>query len=443
MAIRPLSTNAEMVPNPGRRIIILGVLLLAGAFFACTERARNNPFEPDAETPPLSLTLHPGSDHVRLQWRFTVALEGHTGFRVYRGVDSPANMTPLTDLSSGLTEYIDTTVQKGRWYFYQVSVLGRSVESRPSEARKTILGDGFCWVLSRSNANVQQLSYDLLHPLRNFQTFYLSDVWATPRGDSLFWLGTPTFVSSVVSLNRENGRETFYAIDSLRTARDLRFDLNRNLLYILDNAAKKLFALRRGNLAGQKNLPSAQTYRKLQLDDTAGRIWVLSETHLSLLQADPPFSRLNELELPFGFTGKDMEVVDGKAYVLATAENTRSSRLITLSGDLTEENTRLLEGDFFLVRYCRADQTFLLAEEVGNENERIVKLDVQGNRLFAVPGFRLISDIAINPFDRSFAVADFLDNLVSSYTSAGQRISESRNEDGNKFIFQPVRIYIE
>lgn len=443
MPAMPLQIKGFRFINRAARNITLLAVLLGWTFFACTERERNNPFEPDTSNPPLSLTLHPQSNNVQLKWRFNVTIEGFTGFRVYRAVDLPANMAPLAELSAGQTEYTDTTVQKGRWYYYQVSVLGRSVESRPSNTRKTILGDGFCWVLSRSNANVQQLSYDLLYPLRDFQTFYLTDVWATPPGDSLFWLGTPTFVSSVVSLNRETGRETFYDIDSLRTARDLIFDPNRNQLYILDNAAKKLFVLRRGSLVGQKSLPPTPTHRKLQLDASAGRVWLLSETEISLIGADPPFFQQKVLNLPAGFTGKDMEFADGKAYVLATAENTQNSRLITVSGDLAVENTLQLNGNFFLIRYCRADQTFLLAEVVGNENERIVKLDLQGNRLFEVPGFRLISDIAINPFDRSFAVADFLDNLVSSYTSAGQRISESRNEDGNKFIFQPVRIFIE
>ncbi len=409
---------------------------------SCTTRERDNPFEAGSKNDLLTFTLKPFEARVELDWQFNRTLEDFSGFRVYRGIDSPDSISFYAQVDASARQFIDTAVQQGQRYFYRVTVLGSDVESPPSVTRETLLGPGRIWVLSRGNFNVHRLSYDLRHAVRSYQTAYISDAWATPPNDSLFWIGTPTFASSVVSLNRGAGVEKFFFLDSLRFAKDLAYDQQRRKLYILDDASKKLFITRNDNILQQFSLDPNENYRKMGYDPVLGQIWLFSESSISRMPAETP----NEFtRLPFNsnFRGRDFDLFGGKVYILMSDENANTSQLLTISSQLNVENTLDLTGIFYRVRFAGQGGGFYLAKENNGANDALVKLNNAGGRLLELPEFEVITDIAVNPFDQTVVVADFFNNLVSAYDSDGNFISASQNDAGDKFIFEPVHIYIE
>ncbi len=429
------------VANKTTQCIVLLLLLIF--LISCTKRERDNPFESGSNNTLLTLTLKPFEAQVELNWQFNRTLEDFTGFRVYRGIDSPDSLSFYAEVDASAREFTDTAVQQGRWYFYRVTVLGRSVESPPSETRRTLLGPGQYWVLSRGNFNVHRLSYDLRNTIQSYQTAYISDAWATPPNDSLFWIGTPTFASSVVSLNRRTGVEKFFFLDSLRFAKDLAYDQDRRRLYILDDASKKFFITRNENILLQISLDPNENYRELAFDPSNGQIWLLGENSVSMMQADSPGEFTSKLPFSSNFRGRDFDLFAGKVYLLISDETANTSQLLTLSSQLNVENTFDLTGIFYRIRFARQGGGFYLAKENNGANDALVKLNSAGGRLFELPEFEVITDIAVNPFDQTVVVADFFNNLVSAYDSDGNFISASQNDQGDKFIFEPVNLYIE
>jgi fibronectin type 3 domain-containing protein len=73
---------------------------------------------------PQGLTAELGTGRVYLNWTAPSDFGGGTitGYKVYRGTDS-ANLALLTTQAGTGTSYVDTTVQGGRTYWYQVSAL--------------------------------------------------------------------------------------------------------------------------------------------------------------------------------------------------------------------------------------------------------------------------------------------------------------------------------
>ena len=86
---------------------------------------------------------------------------------------------------------------------------------------------------------------------------------------------------------------------------------------------------------------------------------------------------------------------------------------------------------------------FYAAEDVASGDDRIVQLSPDGSRQFEIPGFKFVVQIEINQFDRTVIVVDYLNNLISLFDREGNLISDSRNGDSSKYLYRPLRVYVE
>lgn len=410
-------------------------------FWGCTERGRSNPFEPGENDEVISLSLLPESDQITLRWQLNRQVEDITGFRIYRSIGNPDSLTGFQELSQSASQFTDFQVQPGQRYYYRVSVLGTNVESTPSNMESALIGNGKWWVLTTDDRNVKLLSYDLQHTLRDYRTEFLSENWATPAsGDSLFWFSTPTYVKSIVSLNRQTGRERFFYFDSLSKAEDLFFNVNERQLYLLDNLRKRLFVLFNNNLIGITKLDENRDYRRIKQSAASDAVWVMSDQAISRYEISSGVARLTA-DWPFdsGFTGRDIAVFGGTIYALSAG--TTTSQLLQID----DQNNAIpisLQGRYRRVTVTGADAIFL-AQEFDGSDDALVKINAAGQEIFRKTEFGNIEAIGINPADQTIVVADISRSIVSLHDPQGNRISESRNSSGNRILSEPLELLLD
>ena len=410
-------------------------------FFSCSERERSNPFEKQDPGEFIELSLKPSANYVDLEWRLTQNVSTINSFRIYRSVNSPENFSVIAQVSGTARSYRDNAVQPGDRFYYKITAVGTALESAPSNLVNTLIGPGSWWVLTTDDRNVKLLSYDLQHVIKDYRTEFLSNVWATPTGnDSLFWLTTPPYIKSIVSLNRYNGREDFFYFDSLSKVDDLSYNSSEKQLFALDATRKKLFVITNNNFVGSIKLNLANVYRNIEYNHAASLLFLTGSAGVELYTTDsslPVFSNIFEFEP--GFSGQDISIAGSTTYVLAASQNT--SIVYQFSG-ANLLHTIQLEG-----RYNRIaaidQQNFLLSEFIDIGDDALVKMDITGTIMFRKVEFGLISDIGYNPIDQTIVVADYAKNLVSLHDDSGNRISESRNSAGNRFLREPLLLFFE
>ncbi|MGA1873172.1 MAG: fibronectin type III domain-containing protein [Thermoplasmatota archaeon] len=95
-----------------------------------------------APLPPINLTAVTTVGRVELDWEAPEFNGGTmlTNYKVYKGTES-GDLDLLVELSAVGTAYIDTDVQPGVAYFYQVTAVNMKGESEPSEEISTTLPD--------------------------------------------------------------------------------------------------------------------------------------------------------------------------------------------------------------------------------------------------------------------------------------------------------------
>ncbi len=419
-------------------IILICVLLL---LFSCSKRERSNPFENQDPGEFIELSLKPTSNYVELTWQLTQDVGTVNGFRIYRSVNSPGNFNVIAQVGGANRTFRDVAIQIGNRYYYKITAVGSSLESAPSNILNTLIGPGSWWVLTTDNQNVKLLSYDLQHILKNYRTEFLSNVWAPPTGnDSLFWLSTPPFIKSVVSLNRYNGRETFFFYDSLAKVDDLSYNSSEKQLLVLDANRKKLMAIVNNIFEGSIKLNPAFSYRKIKHNNDASLLFLISSAGVELYSTNsslPVYENIFEFET--GFSGQDAAIVGSTTYILTSSQ--ASSTIYQFNG---ANLLRILQIEGRYNHIAAIDQqTFLLSEFIEIGDDALVKMDINGTILFRKVEFGLVAAIGYNPHDETIVVADYSKNLVTLYDNAGNQISESRNHTGSSILREPLQLFFE
>lgn len=424
-------------------LLISGTMLLILSF-ACTERHRTNPFDPKGESPPIiDLDLSPSPDHILLEWNLTRTVEGITGYRIFRGEGSPDNIRFYKEVSASQTSFVDTLVQQGVWYFYDVTAKGKSTESPPSPVRKALLGNGTVWVLSRFGERVVQLSYDIQHKLMDFQIFTRPDSWAIQPGDSIVWINFTLFDRGLVKLNRRNGNLNFFYLDNLKNPVDIAFDNESRKVYILDNELHKVFIFNGLNISDSINIDANIDFSEIEFDPFNHQLYLLGDTQVLRIQVNQTNPLVTRFVFPSQFSGIDLDVIGNTAYLLVNSTESGESIIYTLTNDLAVTDSLVYPAVLHRLGVDWVNELFYAAEPNGGNGDFLVQLSPGGQRQFRLSGFRRISFIAINPFDRTVVIADdFADNLVLIDTE-GNIISQLNEADQAISIEGPIRTFIE
>jgi hypothetical protein len=137
---------------------------------SCTERRKENPFEPGGKAP-LNLEIIAYSDNIVLSWS-KPSLEIFFGFNLYRSESGEAGSFSLIadNVPNTIRSYKDTGITPQKRYYYYITVLGQDVESNPSHTVSAIAGSGYNWIVDWYGFEIIKLTYDLQKVLVRFYT---------------------------------------------------------------------------------------------------------------------------------------------------------------------------------------------------------------------------------------------------------------------------------
>ncbi len=415
-------------------VVGTGSIILSG----CAERERKNPFDPEAsQESPVSLSLKPTPSAVILEW--TVApISQVVGYRIYRSVNDERHFVLYQELNTDNRVFLDTDVERFRWYYYRVTALGPATESLPSNTERTYLGPGTIYLVSNSGFWIRQLSYDLLHELDSYDTRFPPVEWAPAIEDHMIWLAYGPY-QHLGRLNLVLGREDNFFEEDLRNPVDVEIDDRTRRLFVLDDGNNELIVIDDLKVIHRVQLPKG-VYLRCQIHSGTRRLGILSETRFLLFSLDSR-AIVHQRNADSNFRYQDLEVTDKAVYLLASDVQEQQTQLITLTPPLWEAAKRPLNGIFFEMAVDVSNQVFYLAQITDirrpDENQRLVKLSFSGSRLLEVDNFNFIADIKINPYDHSVVVVDRLRDRLSLINEEGKLISESIK------LYDPIRVHIE
>ncbi|RMF58126.1 MAG: hypothetical protein D6748_09595 [Calditrichaeota bacterium] len=421
------------------------LFLLIFLTWNCTERHRTNPFDPKGEVEQvIDLHLTPQSDSIHLEWELTRPLEGFIGFRLYRSEGSPDEMRPYKVFSANQFSFTDTLIEQGEWYYYRMTILGKNgIESVPSPVRKALTGPGKAWILSKYDERVYQISYDLQHVARFFPIYTRPESWEIEAQDSLIWICFNLYDNGVIRLNRHNGNLQYYYLDELQHAQDIAIDRRTNKIYILDSEIPAIFIFNGQTIIDTLTLPADVHFMNVQFIPGESKLFLAGDRQALLMPLAPNGPGNTPIPYPPSFEAQDSEVIGDRIYLLVYSEEQQESHIYTYTTDGTLLDSLIYQGHLYKLATDWVDEHYYVAETQNGFEDFLLQLSFGGVRQFQVGGFRVITDIHINPFDRSVVVADgFTDNLVL-INPQGTVLSQSHQSDEQLNIEGPIGVYIE
>lgn len=425
----------------GSLFLLLGipVWLMPG----CVERPRDNPFDPAVNQAPLSLELEPAAERIALRWSLNQAIEDYQGFRLYRAAGSPDSFAVYLDFPASQFSYLDEDVQPGRWYYYKISVVGQGLESLPSRINKAYPGPGSYWALEDNGYVLRRLSYDLLHVTAAYPLFYGAREWAVVPDDSSIWFTYPQFTNVISRFNRLTGRERLFYPEGISNVVDVEYNSLNQSVFLLDRNRAAVFVFTNEGIVETILLDSTEVFSRIRYHRPSNRLFALGNARMQFIDLGTLQRPLVTIPLRQNYRGKDLDLEGPGAYILCASENERRSIIYRVSAAAAPEDSLEAEGFFYRLRVDGTASRYYLAEDITSGDDQVVQLSPDGSRQLHWPGFKLVEDIQINPYDHSLLIVDYYGNILRLYDAQGNFISESRDLNGNSYLYRPLRVYIE
>lgn|GEM_PF-4607147 len=431
--------------QPLSAILRKGLLLSLLFFFfsACSDRARDNPFDPGNNAPPpLSLELSPQSDKIQLDWSLTQTIADISGFRLYRAIDSVSALSPFIDLPATARSFTDTTTQLNKDHFYAMTILAAGVESNRTSTLSSYTGLGRPLIFNRGGYSIERVSYDLRHQIETIESsFYQPREWVLLPEEDLAWILFARFPSGITKLNLLDNTRTETILDTLRDPEDLAYNPVNETLYILDQFVDHIYLFKNSNITGGIALDEDAVYFKIEVVAQENRLYAIAEDRLTVIELGTLERQTQTFQA--GYEGWDIEKIGSSLNVLSGSSSERLSRLFIWQNGMIAD-TLQLDGFFYRLTTDSLGGGYYMAEAFSGADDRLVKLSETGARLAQLPeGFSNLEQIVINPLDQSVLAIDPNRDRIFLYDANGNKISESRTNDGRSYLNVPLRVYVE
>lgn len=399
------------------RNIFFYILILNLGLFGCSDRERDNPLDPknsDTVGKPTGLSITSSRDTVILSWD-RISLDDLSGFQIYRKSNTEQSFSRF-DIAQGF-DFVDTRVQFGVSYTYQISAVGDNFESAISDSVCIEPGPTFNWAFgSPDNFNLALFKYthDYKHEIHNtFGFLRPKDLEIDYRNGQAWVLDEVSFVLGQLIRVTSFG-EVLRPIVNLKKPRDIEIEQSSGTVWVsdvgdstvkkFDDAGNEVFSI------GGFSRPVA-----LAVDQRQGDCWVADLGKNEVIRVNSSGQGL--FVSPEVFEKLSWIAVDSNNGSVWVATD---NQLIKLSEDGVAEFT--------------VGQTFnsLQKLEVNPQNGdvwvigwapfSIFKFTLDGSLAFEKTGFGGQVDLSINEFDNSCIVSDTLMNQVIKISADGESV---------------------
>ncbi len=418
------------------RFFLFGALFILS--ISCSERERTNPFDPaNTIEAPIQLSIKPFPERIELQWSYP-PLEGVVKTHIYRAVDDSTTFELYQVVDSNVRSFVDNNVTNYHWYYYRVTLSNGVRETSPSNSVRTFSGPTTTWMLSENGFQILRLSYDLDHILATYNTFYPDNDWHVQLASFSIWLVSQAF-TAVSRLSLKAGEETFIFTQGLKSPVAVVGQSSGNNFYVLDNGQDKVFYYQEETLKRTFTLPKGN-YFALKVFTNQNRMVAVNRAtayfiDLSLNQIADSLHAPPNMEF--------FAAVQQGVWLYLITNDFEANRSIIYYQSLAEANLESLSLPMIIgtLAYSTTENAFVVSQIIQNGplvfKDNLVKLSGEGTRLWELSGFSVITDIKINPVDKSIVVCDRLNDRLVMVNKDGTVLFKSRE------IYDPIRVHIQ
>ena len=396
--------------------ILLVMVLLLSMILSCSDRKRWNPLDPlnpETKGKPTGLDVVSERHNVTLSWD-AFSLDGILGYNVYRLIEGEGKFYNVKFVPADSSRFVDNNLDYDRLVTYRISAVATQYESPQSDGVATTPGPYNYWVVDRYMGYVARLTYDGLHVMtQSLNAFYPLSVVAdsvsktawvidgmgylvklSSRGMPLLWIEDliyPTHVAldpfdSVVWICDDSGR------------RVTRYDTAGNLLGTTDGFGEIVDICWAGPRGGCWVADGENN--DVMLISSSGDVEVREENAFHSPHAISNYQREGWMWVADSL-GLGRIWLDG-----------RVEKIVEMNRPVAAVSVDQATGNCWVV----------IELEDGAENE-VLKLNVNGDVLTRVEGFRYAQSLAANDFNGGCIVADTGNSRIVRISAGGKVLS--------------------
>ena len=402
---------------------------------SCTQRDRDNPFDPNGEIP-VYLSARSISEIVELSWNSPDIVD-YTGFNIYRKSEfSGQSFIRIAELSRNIREYTDTTISYGTTYTYYVKVASGNLESRPSEPVSVTPGPGFNWIVDKSSSQIRKVSYDLSY------TFVVYDTYPNLPTDMAV---SNSLETGVVLYNTSSRIEEIDLSANVKSTYDqiiypyaIAYDPLGTLFWIVDSSGY-LYTL---NTKSNTIRPISASLTKpisINIAPTKNLISVVDAGAKEIVQFNRSGTYVNRIS---SINGKSLE----GPYRFVIDETHNRCWMVDGNSNIDYIYTKSLdEEEFFLADSSlnagdiEVSRFFERAWYVSFDNSQsvVLQLSAEGTRQLELSYFYNPYDLHVNQYDGSLIVVDSWNGKVLHYNESNRQIGRIES-----LVF-PVKVVVQ
>ena len=261
-----------------RRCLWIGCCIGA-LVLACSDRPRRNPLDPQANDPQSesfsALTALALDGQVELQWDFSHFFDIE-GYRLYRRQPED-EWEPITSvLASNATAYVDSAVQNGMNYEYQLSLFVAGEAERPSgRPVPATPGPEIAWVADRHSGLVWKISADARSAHFAQGRFFDLATIALDVADGSCWVSDRGF-AGLYRIAEDGALASLAA--SVETPGDLAIDAGARIGWLVDAGRQRVFWFSLAAVDSLALIPVDATFAQpVALAAQAGGCWIADQ----------------------------------------------------------------------------------------------------------------------------------------------------------------------
>jgi len=395
----------------------LAVLLLL-SLFACSDRSRQNPFDPqnpNTQGKPVGLTLAAVLDTIRFGWQ-PMSLQDLTGYEVQRELAGETEFSALAEVPASTNQYLDRSNHFGVLHSYRIVAKVGDLSSAPSEVVTITPGPTLIWIADVNDGSLLKLTHDGRYPLlRSFAfpsplrvqgDYPHNNVWVLDQ-----------FLGNLGRINQGGGdRQTMSRVGR---PVDLVVDDNDGSVWVADTLGVGLqhFDTAGNLLAKNEMLPKLAA---VAWNPFFNELWAVTQDGHELLRISKQAALLQRVALPVleGDTPRDLAVHAGSGLAWLAL----SQRVVRLdaTGQFLASSVYAFRRALRVAVDPHTAECWVIDESFAFRESTILKLDAQAAVQIELPGFDRPQNLAVNSFDSSCFVVDTLRGRVVRISPQGE-----------------------
>ena len=387
-------------------------ILLIWGLFACSNRDRDNIFDPqnDKKTIDVGFSATSFDSLIFLSWNSPANII-YKNINIYRKTAEQNDFELLHVVNKDSSFYKDYDVKFDEQHSYYLTINGETEESYPTKPISITPGPGSIWILDRYLWEISKLSYDL-----SSVSIRKAGAWRPENmafGDRIGLITYPTYrYLEIFNLNNGN------IIDgniNLKSPFDATFDPQHGLFWVVDSSGSLVTI---DTVQADEKLVYQNFSKPVQIDYLENKLYILDKgfNAIYIFNTSPLLSdSIYTTDKNKSFENLKLFRLDKKnkkCYILDGITGNNILYRFNLSNGKIEP---VYQDSLIYTFDVNRDNETIWIVSANKVNSSLMQLSYSGERLHIIDGLIRPTDMKVSPYNGNIVVADFYGQKVYHY----------------------------